>query len=52
MSIRLGIVLALAAAGIGSAQFRVAETLPALDPLVLVGIALIVAGALCWKHVD
>ena len=50
MNSRIGIIIALAVAGIGSAQFRVAETLPALDPLVLVGISLIVAGALCWKH--
>ena len=50
MNTKLGIMIALAAGGLASAQFRMAETLPALDPLVLVGVALIVAGAICWKH--
>ena len=52
MNKKLGIMIALAAGGIASAQFRVAEAMPALDPLVLVGVSLIVAGALCWKHVE
>lgn len=52
MNGRSGIIIVLALGGIASAQYRVAETLPVLDPLVLVGVSLIVAGLLCWKHID
>ena len=43
-------IIALALGGLASAHSRVADTVPALDPLVLVGVALVVAGISCWRH--
>ena len=51
MNPRHALMIALALGGLASARYRVAETLPVFDPLLLIGAALIVAGVVCWKHV-
>ena len=51
MNAHHAVVIALSLGGLASARFRVAETVPAFDPLLLIGAALIVAGVVCWRHV-
>jgi hypothetical protein len=50
MKSRYALMTVLALAGLGSARYRVAETLPVLDPLLLLGASLILAGVACWKQ--
>ncbi len=51
MKSRHALLVALVLGGLASTRFDVADSLPLFDPLLLLGLSLILAGVLCWRHV-